>query len=375
MSWYQLTNPGEVISPSLLFYKGRIESNIRSMVNIAGSSGQRSAERLVPHVKTHKCPEIVAMQLSAGISKFKCATIAEAEMVATAGAPWVLIAYQLVGPNIDRLFALRNMFPDTTFASLVDNEQTATLLSEASRERGLRSAVFLDVNNGMNRTGHATDESLLSLYRFVSVLDGLSFGGVHIYDGHIRNPEFSERKAAADEAYEQALPLLDRIETECGYEPMIIVGGSPSFTVHALRPDVYLSPGTNVLWDWGYGDRFDGQPFEHAALILTRVVSKPTPGILTIDLGHKAIAAENPIENRLRLLNLPDYTLLSQSEEHGVLQVSNDVWESVQIGDVFYALPYHICPTVALHDFATVIEDGNVTDEWKITARSRRITI
>lgn len=375
MSWYQLTNPGEVISPSLLFYKARIESNIRSMVNIADSSGRRSAERLVPHVKTHKCPEIVGMQLSAGISKFKCATIAEAEMVATAGAPWVLIAYQLVGPNIDRLFALRDKFPKTTFASLVDNEQTATLLSEASRERGLRSAAFLDVNNGMNRTGHATDESLLSLYRFVSGLDGLSFGGVHIYDGHIRNPEFSERKAAADGAYELVLPLLDRIETECGYEPMIIVGGSPSFTVHALRPDVYLSPGTNVLWDWGYGDRFDGQPFEHAALILTRVVSKPNPGILTIDLGHKAIAAENPIENRLRLLNLPEYTLLSQSEEHGVLEVTNDVWENIQIGDVFYALPYHICPTVALHDFATVIEDGNVTGEWKITARSRRITI
>jgi D-serine deaminase-like pyridoxal phosphate-dependent protein len=370
MSWYQLTNPGEVISPSLLFYKDRIESNIRSMVNIAGSP-----ERLVPHVKTHKCPEIVGMQLSVGISKFKCATIAEAEMVANAGAPWVLIAYQLVGPNIDRLFALRDKFPDTTFASLIDNGQTAELLSEASVARGPRSTVFLDVNNGMNRTGHATDESLLSLYRFVNGLDGLSFGGVHIYDGHIRNPEFSERKAAADEAYEKTLPLLDRIETECGYEPMIIVGGSPSFTVHALRPDVFLSPGTNVLWDWGYGDRFDGQPFEHAALILTRVVSKPTAGILTIDLGHKAVAAENPVENRLRLLNLADYTLLSQSEEHGVLQVGNDVWENIQIGDIFYALPYHICPTVALHDFATVIEDGNVTGEWKITARSRRIAI
>ncbi|GGM91321.1 threonine aldolase [Dyadobacter beijingensis] len=370
MSWYQLTNPGEVISPSLLFYKDRIESNVRSMVNIAASP-----ERLVPHVKTHKCPEVVEIQLSAGISKFKCATIAEAEMVAGAGAPWVLIAYQLVGPNIGRLFALRERFPGTTFASLVDNEATAALLHEASLARGVRATVFLDVNNGMNRTGHATDESLLSLYRYVSSLEGLSFGGVHIYDGHIRNPEFSERKAAADEAYERVLPLLDRIETECGYEPMIIVGGSPSFTVHTLRPDVYLSPGTNVLWDWGYGDRFDGQPFEHAALVITRVVSKPTTGIVTIDLGHKAIAAENPIENRLRLLNLPEYTLLSQSEEHGVVQVGADVWESIQVGDVFYALPYHICPTVALHDFATVIEDGNVAGEWKITARSRRITI
>ncbi|MCF0069883.1 D-TA family PLP-dependent enzyme [Dyadobacter sp. CY261] len=370
MSWYQLTNPGEVISPSLLFYKDRIESNIRSMVNIAGSP-----ERLVPHVKTHKCPEVVEIQLSAGISKFKCATIAEAEMVAGAGAPWVLVAYQLVGPNIDRLFALREKFPATTFASLVDNEATATQLSEAALARGLRARAFLDVNNGMNRTGHATDETLLSLYRYVNSLEGLSFGGVHIYDGQIRNPEFSERKAAADEAFEKVLPLLDRIETECGYEPMIIVGGSPSFTVHTLRPDVYLSPGTNVLWDWGYGDRFDGQPFEHAALIITRVISKPTPGTITVDLGHKAIAAENPIENRLRLLNLSEYTLLSQSEEHGVIQVNTDVWEGIQIGDVFYALPYHICPTVALHDFATVIEDGSVTSEWKITARSRRITI
>lgn len=370
MAWYQLNNPGAVISPSLLFYKNRIESNVHSMVSIAGSP-----ERLVPHVKTHKCPQVVEIQLSAGISKFKCATIAEAEMVAAAGAPWVLIAYQLVGPNIDRLFALRDKFPATTFACLVDNDQTAALLHEAAMARGEQAAVFLDVNNGMNRTGHATDESLLSLYRFVHSLKGLTFAGVHIYDGHIRNPEFSERKAAADAAYERVLPLLDRIQTECGYEPMIIVGGSPSFTVHTLRPDVYLSPGTNVLWDWGYGDRFDGQPFEHAALILTRVISKPAPGIVTIDLGHKSIAAENPIENRLRLLNLSDYTLLSQSEEHGVLEVTADTWESIRIGDVFYALPYHICPTVALHEFATVIADGDVTDEWKITARTRRITI
>lgn len=368
--WYLLNTPEEIISPSLVFYKERIESNIRSMVNIAGD-----ADRLIPHVKTHKCPEIVKIQLSAGISKFKCATIAEAEMLAESGARWILIAYQLVGPNVDRLFRLQGKYPEVTFASLVDNDQTATLLSEASVARGVRSTLFLDVNNGMNRTGHATDESLLSLYRYVSSLEGLAFGGVHIYDGHIRNPEFSERKAAADEAYETVLPLLDRIEAECGYEPMIIAGGSPSFTVHTLRPDVYLSPGTNVLWDWGYGDRFDGQPFEHAALILTRVVSKPTVGIITIDLGHKAISAENPVENRLRLLNLSDYTVLGQSEEHGVLQVGSETWESVQVGDVFYALPFHICPTVALHDFATVIENGEIAGEWKITARSRRITI
>lgn len=370
MSWYLLNNPDEVISPSLLFYKDRIEGNIRSMISLAGN-----ADRLVPHVKTHKCPEVVQLQLELGISKFKCATIAEAEMLAKSGAKWILIAYQMVGPNIARLFKLRETFPEVTFSSLIDNEQSAEYLNSESMTRGVISGIFLDINNGMNRTGHPTDEKLLSLYRYVSAQEGIALAGLHIYDGHIRNPEFSERKATADEAYEKVLPLFDRIKTESGQDPMIIAGGSPSFTVHLLRPDVYLSPGTNVLWDWGYGDRFDGQPFEHAALIITRVVSKPTAGIVTIDLGHKAIAAENPVENRLRLLNLADYTLLGQSEEHGVLQVTAEAWDTINVGDVFYALPYHICPTVALHEFATVVEGGDVFAEWKITARSRRLTI
>jgi D-serine deaminase-like pyridoxal phosphate-dependent protein len=370
MSWFLLNTPEQVLSPSLVFYKDRIESNIRSMISLAGDAG-----RLVPHVKTHKCPEIVQIQLDYGISKFKCATIAEAEMLATTGAKWILLSYQMVGPNLARLFKLRETFPDVTFSSLIDNEQSAEILSTESLALGRISPIFLDVNNGMNRTGHATDEDLLSLYRHVLSLEGISLAGVHIYDGHIRNPEFSERKATADEAYEKVLPLLDRIEADCGEAPMIIAGGSPSFTVHLLRPDVYLSPGTNVLWDWGYGDRFDGQPFEHAALILTRVVSKPTAGIVTIDLGHKAIAAENPVENRLRLLNLAEYTVVGQSEEHGVLEVTAEAWDAINIGDVFYALPYHICPTVALHDYATVVEDGNILGEWKITARARRLTI
>ncbi|MCE7064782.1 D-TA family PLP-dependent enzyme [Dyadobacter sp. CY326] len=368
--WFQLRNPELVISPSLLFYRDRIENNIRGMIKIAGD-----ADRLIPHVKTHKSAEIVKMQLAQGINKFKCATIAEAEMLADSGAKWILLSYQMVGPNIQRLFTLREKFVDVTFASLVDNEKSADQLNEAAIAAGVSANVFLDVNNGMNRSGHVTDETLLSLYRYISALPNVSFQGVHVYDGHLRNPEFTDRKAAVDEAYDKVLPLFDLIKNHTGAEPMIIAGGSPSLTVHAMRPNVFLSPGTNVLWDWGYGDRFDGQPFEHAALVLTRVVSKPAAGIVTIDLGHKAVAAENPIENRFKLLNLTNYKLTGQSEEHGVLEVSQDVWESVQIGDVLYALPFHICPTVALHDFASVIDDGKVADEWKIVARNRRLTI
>ena len=63
-------------------------------------------ERLRPHMKTNKLPEVIRMQMDQGITKFKCATIAEAEMVAACLAPDVLLAYQPVGPNVERFIQL-----------------------------------------------------------------------------------------------------------------------------------------------------------------------------------------------------------------------------------------------------------------------------
>jgi D-serine deaminase-like pyridoxal phosphate-dependent protein len=368
--WYKLNNPDQVFSPSLLFYRDRIESNIQRMVHIAGDPA-----RLVPHVKTHKTPEIVKMQLAQGITKFKCATLAEAEMVAAAGGKWVLIAYQLIGPNIERLFQLRASYPETVFSSLIDSESSADLLNQKSEINNTVSSIFIDVNNGMNRSGRPTDASILALYRHISALAHITVAGLHVYDGHIHTSEFAERKAITETAYASVYPLIDLMRNNQGTNPVIVVGGSPTFTVHTLREDVLLSPGTNVLWDAGYGEELDDQPFQYAAIILTRVISKPSPGIVTIDMGHKSVAAENPIHNRFRLLNLTNYTVKSQSEEHGVLEVSTDTWEHIAIGDVLYAVPFHVCPTVALHDYATVVENGDVTGEWKIVARSRRITV
>jgi D-serine deaminase-like pyridoxal phosphate-dependent protein len=368
--WYQIDHTDNILSPSLLFYKARIESNIDKMISIAGGP-----DRLIPHVKTHKCGEVVKLQLAKGITKFKCATIAEAEMLAQADAKWILLAYQLVGPNQKRLVALTKAYNDVQFFCLVDNENTAHSFNALAEENDIRLSVFIDVNNGMNRTGHITDDALPELLSNLQQFKNLIVAGVHVYDGHIGDSDFAERKSHVDQAFDTVRELLNTFVSQEGEQPMVIAGGSPSFTVHVQRPDVYLSPGTNVLWDWGYQLKLPEQSFDHAALLLTRVISKPKPGIITIDLGHKAVAAENPIEKRFKILNLDGYKVLSQSEEHGVLEVGLDQWEDMEVGKVCYALPYHICPTVALHNYATVIENHNSVAEWEIAARSRRILV
>ena len=92
-----ISNIDTVDSPALIVDEATVAHNIREAVAISGH-----ADRLRPHVKTHKIPEISRMMLRSGIRKYKCATTAEADMLASSGAPDILLAYQPVGPRIDR---------------------------------------------------------------------------------------------------------------------------------------------------------------------------------------------------------------------------------------------------------------------------------
>src|SRR5262245_13760248 len=106
--WFEAGNVGAIASPALLVYRERVEENLRRMIAIAGGP-----ERLRPHIKTHKMREMIELQLGLGLKKFKCATIAEAEMAARAGVPDLLLAYQPVGPNIGYVVEFVRTFPKT----------------------------------------------------------------------------------------------------------------------------------------------------------------------------------------------------------------------------------------------------------------------
>src|SRR5437764_6117448 len=105
---YQISDTSTVFSPALLFYKDLIRRNLAVAIEIAGGP-----QRLRPHVKTHKTREIVRLELEAGITKHKCATLAEAEMLAGCGAPDIFLAYNLVGPNCGRMTRLVRAYPRT----------------------------------------------------------------------------------------------------------------------------------------------------------------------------------------------------------------------------------------------------------------------
>ena len=367
MDWYQVENEAEIPSPALLVYPERIIGNLQKMIEIAGN-----ADRLRPHVKTHKLPELIGMQLSLGISRFKCATIAEAEMVAGSGGTDILLAHQPVGPNAVRLRFLMDRYPKIRWATLVDNPKTVAILGGVFSDAPRKLVVYLDLDCGMHRTGIVPGEAARNLYEEMVKAPGMEVGGVHAYDGHNHESDLKKRTEQCDNDFEPVLSFKKELESAGLTVPELVAGGTPTFPIHAKHPERTCSPGTVILWDFGYDDGLPDMNFECAAVLLTRVISRLDEKRVCFDLGHKAVGADKP-SPRVRIFGHESAATEVHSEEHLTLLSDNSA--ELNVGDTCYGVPVHVCPTVALHDHAWVVQNGKAIGLWEIAARRRSLGV
>lgn len=365
MHRYEIKNPEQLITPCLIYYLDMIKTNTEKAIALAGS-----AKRLWPHVKSHKAAEMVKLQIGYGITKFKTATIAEAEMAAAAGAEAVILAYPLVGPGPDRLIRLMKAYPNTEFYAIADHVSSLKLLSDTCEQQQCPVNVLIDVNMGMNRTGIVVSE-LEALYRYADTLSGLKLRGLHCYDGNHNQREFRERDQAVAACDHQILAIMERLKADGLCCEIAVAGGTPSFPCHAKDSEWYLSPGTAFLTDAGYYHSLPDLDFEPAAALLTRVVSHPAPGLFTLDLGYKGIAAD-PAAQRGYIVGMEDAAVVLHSEEHWVFKRTTDA-PVPAIGSCLYVIPTHICPTSALYPEILVVQNKRIVDVWEVTARNRKL--
>lgn len=358
---YALMHPEAVASPALLYYKDIIVKNTEAVIQIA-----KDPDRLWPHVKSHKTEELIRMQMSMGIRRFKCSTINELKMVSACGAEHIVMAYPLVGPNVGLFLDVVQGYPAARYFAIADSLAAAGMLSREAEARGMRANVLVDVNAGMDRTGIIPD-ALHDFCRALARMPGLKPAGFHCYDGHVHDETREVRMARAHAPMERVFGIRAALRAEGIDMPIVIAGGSPTFPCHA-EEDVFLSPGTVFLWDWGYS-KFTDLPLTPAAAVLARVVSHPADGLFTIDVGNKAIASD-PAARRGAIVGLEDAEPIRHSEEHWVWRVPEGK-RRPEIGEVLYVIPTHVCPTSALYREAVVVVGGEVAGTWPIAARDR----
>jgi D-serine deaminase-like pyridoxal phosphate-dependent protein len=378
---YQVSAADELLTPALVLYPEMVARNIDFTLRLLGGD----AERCRVHVKTSKLGFTLRMLVERGVHNFKCATTLELLTACESGASDVLVAYPTVGANARRVREIAGAFPSVRVSVLAENdEQIWQWQPTSERATGKPIGIFLDINPGMNRTGveQSHGEEVVRLARTVRDA-GLEFRGLHYYDGQYGAVEESERMVAAHAGYKQLLGIVGEIEKSGAGVAEVITAGTPtlpcSLAYEGFRGQSFVhrvSPGTVIYndatslaqlpSDW-FSEKDGG--YTPAALVMTRVVSRPHAGMITSDAGHKAVSSDAGVPTCV-VVGHQELTPLAPSEEHLPMAIAEGA-AGPQVGEVLYLLPRHVCPSVNLFDYALLARDGAIQSVQKVSARGR----
>jgi D-serine deaminase-like pyridoxal phosphate-dependent protein len=366
-SFWELADPEQILTPALAISPARVVENIDAVLRNLGP-----ADRWQPHAKTFKMRWTVDRLLDWGVRRFKCATVAELELLCDAGVDEALLAMAVTGAAQRRVRELARRTNGTRIGVLVDHPR------HVAGWRGADVALFVDVDTGMHRTGIAPHDSL-ALDDLVAAARraGQSFAGIHSFEGHVAAVPQERRAAVVQAVVDGLVSVRNGLEKRSRTEMELVAGCTPSAQPLAealsLRdPDwtYRLGCGTPVYRDLTsdvqLGADFGGGP---AAAVLTRVVSRPLPGVVTCDAGSKAVSVDPGLPH-CAVYGRPDLEPQAASEEHLRLAVAEGT-AAPQIGEMLALVPRHVCTTVGTFDHAILVEDGRVRSVESVGARGR----
>ncbi len=365
---YLIAGVEEVLTPALAIYPEIVDANIATTIRLLGGDSNRWR----PHIKTAKLAFVMRRFVEQGIKNFKCSTTLELATVCETGAADVLVAYPLTGAGARRVRDIAEAFPAIRVSALVESKEQIPSWAES------RVGLFIDVNPGMNRTGIEQDhtDEIVELARATESL-GQPFRGLHYYDGHLAKYEMAERESMAHRGYDRLMEIIEALNQAGVRVDEVITAGTPAFPCtisYAGFNDAEFihraSPGTVVYGDCTslaqLPDEFGYRP---AAVVVSTVVSRPAPHLITCDAGHKTVSADSGVPT-CRALGHPRLSPSRPSEEHLPIEVSQSA-DILAIGETLYLVPMHICPTVNNFDHALIINDGKIAGVERVTARGR----
>lgn len=359
-------------TPALIVNVPQMKENIREYHDAVAKTGCK----VRPHIKTHKIPRIAKMQIEMGASGIVVAKIGEAEVMADAGIDNIFIAYPIIGyEKLVRLGALnrrvRRLYVE------VESLEGARQLSAYAQESGQIFRVIAEIDTvEMHRTGFAY-ETCIDQIMEVAAMPGIQVSGIFAYAYY--NKRGGTATSAEDAGISEGKLTVELAEKlrQRGLELEIVAGGStPTSRYVATVPGITeVHPGTYVYYDTMaklYGVTVD----RCAAYILATVVASDTHRAC-IDAGSKCISTDLPIdcpplylEGYGHILGYENYRLDHMSEEHGIVITKDGSPVDLPIGTKLRIVPNHICPAVALHDYAYFV-DGDSVEKVRIDGRGK----
>jgi 3-hydroxy-D-aspartate aldolase len=355
-------------TPALVIDLDAMERNIARMAEHC----RKHNIALRPHAKTHKSIRIARMQIAAGAVGICAATLGEAEVLAGAGIPGVLITSPVIGDaRIARLIALNEKA--TGLKVVTDNVAVAEALSRAASESGKPLEVFVELDIGTRRTGARTPEAALAVARQVARSNSLVFAGIHAYAGHLQHiADYAKRRAEADRCAQPLAVFTEQLDAEGILPPIVSGAGTGSHEIDALRGNYSeMQCGSYVFTDVQYDAcalrQGAAQPFETGLIVQLTVISSNGDGQPITDGGLKRFATDGPPPEILT--GVPKGSrYIFKGDEHGGIVLPDGI-KDLAIGTKIECLTPHCDPTVNLYDHYHVVRGDTLVDIWPVDAR------
>jgi D-serine deaminase-like pyridoxal phosphate-dependent protein len=343
-------------TPAVTILLDRLEANIARGQRLVSAAGKLNR----PHIKTHKIPDIGAMQMKAGAVGITCQKLGEAEVFIDAGvADDILITFNIVGAaKTGRLVDLARRIK--RLAVVADNETVLQGLSDAARGSGLDLPVLVECDGGFGRNGVQTPDAALDLARLAGRLPGIAFEGLAVYPNNAPNTKaFFTRAVELFKAAGIPLPVL----SGGGTGALSSLADYPVMTEHRAGTYAYndvmmVQSGAATLEDC-------------AMHVRTTVVSRPTEDRAIIDAGSKVLTREQYfVKGFGHVVEYPGAVIANVSEEHGMIDLSASD-RKPGVGEVISIVPNHCCVVSNMVDEVYGVRGGAVEVVWPVAARGK----
>ena len=356
----------DIDTPALIVDLDAFDRNIAKMAAYAARVGVG----LRAHAKTHKSSDVARRQMAAGAVGQCVQKVGEAEILARAGIPDILVSNQVVAPpKLDRLAALAR---EARIGLCFDDPDQVALASAAAVRAGVEFSALVEIDVGMARCGVPPGSAAAELGLRIADTPGLRFEGLQAYQGRAQHlPTAPEREAAIRIAIDAAKATGEAL-ARVGLTANTVSGaGTGTFRLEA-ESGVYteLQAGSYAFMDGEYAgitDR-DGRPyaeFEHSLFVLSGVISVAGGDWFVVDAGLKSYSGER---GPPKVHGGDGWDFLGMSDEHGKIGLSGDS-RRPRLGDKVALIPGHCDPTINLHEWYVGVRDGRVEEIWAIDAR------
>ncbi|MGH7119514.1 MAG: DSD1 family PLP-dependent enzyme, partial [Acetobacteraceae bacterium] len=338
----------EIDTPALLIDLDSFEANLDRIQVILAPTGAR----LRGHAKTHKCPVIAHLQMRRGAVGQCVQKVTEAEALAWAGVPDILVSNEVIGRGkLARLAALARI---SEIALCTDDASEVATLEEAASAAGTRLRVLVEIDVGAGRCGVAPGPDAVALARRVAASPHLRFAGLQAYHGgaqHIRKE--GERRAAIASAVILTRRTVEQLRQQGLDCPIVGGGGTGSFAYEA-GSGVFteIQAGSYCFMDADYARNLDESDlpvstFRQSLFVLATVMSRPRPYVAVLDVGHKAVAVDCGLP---LVWQQPAMRYVSASDEHGKITIGAATTPPA-LGQKLRLVPGHCDPTVDRYDW------------------------